>query len=252
MHKPAKPPRRGPRPADGEGWIWGLHAAKAALANPARVTKRVMITRNAAQRMEIDLAALRAEPSEPRAMDAALPQGAVHQGAAVLATSPAPLPLESLLAEASGRVVVLDQITDPQNVGAIFRSAAAFGARAVVMQDRKAPPLFGALAKAAVGAAEIVPHVSVVNIARTLDALREAGWRCVALAGEAETTIAEACEGEPVGLVLGAEGKGLRPAVQQACDLAASIPIAEGMESLNVSAAAAIALYEAARTRQRL
>lgn len=206
-----------------------------------------MATRNGALRLPGD-----AEPQilDPAAIDGMLPPGAVHQGVAVRAFPLEPLSLEAACAPADGRsVLILDGVTDPQNVGAAFRSAAAFGARAVVLQDRKSPPLTGVLAKAAAGAIELVPHVRAVNLARAIEALRSLGYLTVALEGEAQLDLAAAVGGKrPVALVLGAEGKGLRPAVAEACEERARIPISPTMESLNVSVAAAIALYEAART----
>lgn len=151
--------------------------------------------------------------------------------------------------------MVLDQITDPHNVGAIFRSAAAFGARAVVMQDRKSPPLFGTVCKSAVGTAETLAHVRVVNIADALEAFREAGRTVLGLAGEATLPLAEAVKqaaGPGLVLVLGAEDKGLRPRVADHCDALVRIPMSGGAESLNVSTAAAIALYEASRYNPRI
>ena len=143
-------------------------------------------------------------------------------------------------------MLVLDGVTDPQNVGAAFRSAAAFGARAVILQDRKSPPLTGALAKAAAGAIEVTPHVRVVNLARAVETLRSLGYLTIALEGEADATLAEALSDErAAAIVVGAEGKGLRPSVAEACEARARIPIVPTMESLNVSAAAAIALYAA-------
>ena len=226
-----------------------MHASLAALANPARRIERVVATRNAAQRLPESV-----EPQilEPDAIDGMLPPGAVHQGLAVRAFPLEPLELEAACTPPDGRsVLVLDGVTDPQNVGAAFRSAAAFGARAVVMQDRKSPPLTGVLAKASTGAIELVPHVRVVNLGRAVETLRALGYLTVALEGESELSIAEALtEKRPAALVLGAEGKGVRPGVAEACEKRARIPIAPAMESLNVSAAAAIALYEAARARQ--
>jgi len=147
-------------------------------------------------------------------------------------------------------VLVLDGVTDPQNVGAAFRSAAAFGARALILQDRKSPPLTGALAKAAAGAIETLAHVRSSNLARSLSDLAEAGYATIALEGEAELELADAMAADkPVAFVLGAEGKGLREAVAAACSVRARIPIDPAMESLNVSAAAAVALYEARRRR---
>jgi 23S rRNA (guanosine2251-2'-O)-methyltransferase len=225
-----------------------VHASLAALANPARRIERVVATRNAARRLPDGVAP---QLLDPEAIDGMLPPGAVHQGLAVRAFPLEPLQLEAACAPPDGRsVLVLDGVTDPQNIGAAFRSAAAFGARAIVLQDRKSPPLTGVLAKAAAGAIELVPHVRVVNLGRAVETLRALGYLTIALEGEAEASIADALsERRPAALVLGAEGKGVRPGVAEACEMRARIPIAAAMESLNVSAAAAIALYEAARTR---
>ena len=144
---------------------------------------------------------------------------------------------------------MLDQVTDPQNVGAILRSAAAFGAVGVVLQDRHAPKLTGALAKAAAGAVDRIATAHVVNLARALDELTDAGWRAVGLAGEGGHPLAQVLDGSPTVLVLGSEGEGLRRLVAEHCDELAAIPMPGGFESLNVSAAAAIALYEATRAR---
>lgn len=220
----------------------------AALANPARRIERVVATRNGALRLPADV-----DPQilDPAAIDGMLPPGAVHQGVAVRAFPLEPLSLETACGPPDGRsVLILDGVTDPQNVGAAFRCAAAFGARAVVLQDRKSPPLTGVLAKAAAGAIELVPHVRAVNLGRAIETLRVLGYLSVALEGEAELNLADALvDRRPLALALGAEGKGLRPAVAEACEKRARIPIAPAMESLNVSAAAAIALYEAARGR---
>src|SRR5262245_59940443 len=178
-----------------------------------------------------------------------LPPGAVHQGLAVRAFPLEPLELDQACAPPDGRsILILDGVTDPQNVGAAFRSAAAFGARAVIMQDRKSPPLTGALAKAAAGAIESVAHVRVVNIARAIETLRSAGYVSIALEGETDLMLSDAlADPRPAALVVGAEGKGLRSGVAESCEKRARIPIAPAMESLNVSVAAAIALYEAAK-----
>lgn len=241
------PPLKGGKADDsGPLWLWGVHAVLAALANPRRRIDRVIATRNAAARLP---AGVEAVIHEPDAIDRMLPPGAVHQGLAARVWPLAFLDLHEACAPADKRpVIVLDGITDPQNVGAIFRTAAAFDARAVIMQDRKSPPLTGVLAKAAAGGVELVPAVEVVNIARTLETLSEFGYLTVALAGEAELTLAQAfADDRPIALALGAEGKGLREGVAGACERTARIPIHARMESLNVSNAAAIALYEASR-----
>jgi 23S rRNA (guanosine2251-2'-O)-methyltransferase len=197
----------------------------------------------------------RYEAAERTDLDALLPEGAVHQGVALLA---GPLPdttIEDLCrsAETVSRVVVvaLDQANDPHNVGAVLRSAAAFGALAVVLPRDHAPPIGGTLAKAASGALERLPLVRVTNLARALDALKEAGFWCLGLDAQAPETLAEAAaKGRMAGktvLVLGSEGAGLRRLTRESCDFLARIPIAGAMESLNLSNAAAIALYEASR-----
>ena len=164
-----------------------------------------------------------------------------------------PLPkcrLEDLLEKSPGKrcvIVVLDQITDPHNVGAILRSAAAFGALAVVVQDRHAPLESGVLAKAASGALDRIPYIQVVNIARAVQALGQRGFWRVALTGDGTQTLREAMTEGDVVVVLGSEGSGIRRLVRESCDVTAAIPIAPGVESLNVSNAAAIALYELRR-----
>jgi 23S rRNA (guanosine2251-2'-O)-methyltransferase len=255
-------PRRGrePRhPAGGGEWIWGRHAVIAALANPAREPlKRLLATPDALKALQEDSAARRVLMSgavtvqtlDPQEIGRAIGQpGASHQGVALDAAPVEPADLEAIADPAHGYIVMLDQVTDPQNVGAILRSAAAFGARGVIVQDRHTPPLAGALAKAAAGALERVPVVRAVNLARALDQLSELGWRAVGLAGEAEATLEQALDGTPTVIVLGSEGEGLRRLVGEHCELLARIPMPGGFESLNVSTAAAIALYEAARTR---
>lgn len=245
---PLKSPRR--REPDREprdaGWIWGAHAVLAAAANPRRRIERLLATRNAASRLPEGVAH---EVVEPASLDRLLPPQAVHQGFALKAAPLAPLTLQEACLPLDGRpVVILDQLTDPQNVGAIFRSAAAFGARALVQQDRKSPPLAGALAKAAVGAIEQVAHVEVVNIARAIEELADHGYLTLGLDGEAPASLAAAAQDpRPIALAIGAEDRGLRQLVGARCERLARIPMAPGMESLNASVAAAIALYEISR-----
>ncbi|MBB33823.1 MAG: 23S rRNA (guanosine(2251)-2'-O)-methyltransferase RlmB [Hirschia sp.] len=238
---------------EGFATLWGLHAVSAALNNPDRTIKKAVLSRNAAIRIGLDPDNLQTniQLAEPKEIDAALPDGAVHQGAMLTADFLEPLELESAI-EDGGPIVILDQVTDPMNVGAILRSAAAFGVRTVVMQTRKSPPFSGVLAKAAVGAVETVREIRVVNIARTIDALCQAHWNVIGLSGDSEDDIATAFNtNAPIAIVLGAEGSGLRPAVAKACTQLARIPISGAMESLNVSNAAAIALYEIGRASKR-
>ena len=255
QHRPAHgipadklPRRQFEEETGGPSWVWGVHASLAAIANPARRIERIVATKNAASRLPENV---RPQILDPDAIDGMLPPGAVHQGLAVRAHPIEPVSIEVAAGAPDGRsVLVLDGVTDPQNVGAAFRSAVAFGARAIVLQDRKSPPLTGVLAKAAAGAIELVPHVRAVNLGRAIETLRSLGYVTVALEGEAELSLEDALNDKrPVALVLGAEGKGLRPGVAEACEKRARIPIAPAMESLNVSAAAAVALYEARRSR---
>ena len=240
---------REPAPrGDGRQWLFGLHTVRAALANPARVRHRLVATPEARAALG-DLAA--AAEVVPRATIDALVPGAVHQGAAVLVDPLEDLDVETLAAAApDGAIaVVLDQVSDPQNVGAVLRSAAAFGACAVVVPERRSPEATAALAKAASGALEHVPIVRAVNLARALEALKAAGFWCVGLDAEAAQGLPAVDLTGKVALVLGAEGAGLRRLTREHCDILARIAIGGPVASLNVSNAAAVALYEATRQR---
>jgi 23S rRNA (guanosine2251-2'-O)-methyltransferase len=232
-------------------WIYGLHPVRAALANPRRSVHRALLTPRVAEAIGGPLLGrVRHEIVPTEVVARSVPPGAVHQGAALCCASLPARDLDDIIAirsDARRIVLVLDQITDPHNVGAILRSAAAFGAAAVVVQDRHAPPESGALAKAASGALDLVPYVQVVNISRALDQLGKAGFWRMALADEAKQSLQEATSSGDAAIVLGSEGAGLRRLVREHCDVAAGIPVAAGMESLNVSNAAAIALYELRR-----
>jgi 23S rRNA (guanosine2251-2'-O)-methyltransferase len=236
----------------GEGWLYGLHAVQAALANPRRRLGRAMLTPRAAEIIGADLLhGIRVETADAEAISRFLPPGAVHQGAALEAHPLTTRDLNEVLDQAlTGKrrvVLVLDQLSDPHNVGAILRTAAAFEVTAVVVQDRHAPPQSGALAKAASGALEIVPYIEVVNIARALDQLAERGFWRIALAGDGAEPLTKVIPDGDVALVLGSEGDGIRRLVRERCEAAGYISIAGQMESLNVSNAAAIALYELRR-----
>ena len=238
-----------PRP-DGALSLYGLHAAAAAIDNPARSVMEIIATKQGAERLAEGGRRFDARMASARDIDALLPPDAVHQGILVYARPLAAPDLMDIAADPDPArpVLVLDQITDPRNIGAVLRSAAAFGARAVIVHDRSTPPLDGALAKAAAGAVDIVPIIRAGNIARALEELGDLGYQRIGLAGETGASLAEALRfaaPAPVAIALGAEGPGLRRLTRERCDALARIPMPGAMESLNVSVAAAIALYAA-------
>jgi 23S rRNA (guanosine2251-2'-O)-methyltransferase len=226
--------------------FWGKHAVAAALDNPARKVLRAWATREAAGLMQFpqEVAVTLADVAD---LGRLVPHDAPHQGVVIEAEPLEEAWLDELLGRADERAVllVLDQVTDPHNVGAILRSAAAFGAVGLVTQDRHSPPESGVVAKAASGALERVPWVRVVNLARALEEIGEAGFWRIGLAGEAQAELREALGPQRVALVLGAEGAGLRQNTREHCDALARLPIGSAIESLNVSNAAAVALYAA-------
>ena len=239
-----KPPK--PTFEDGVAIIYGWHPVSAALANPARRVRKLTATENGARRLTENGITLPAatEIVRPDAIDAKLSPDAVHQGL-LLEADPLPSPaIENLAAE--GIVLVLDQITDPHNVGAILRSAAAFGVAAAITTARHSPEATGVLAKSASGALEHVPVIAVSNLARALAALKERGFLTVGLDSEGETDLAAAELRLPLALVLGAEGRGLRQLTRATCDIRARLALPGAIKSLNVSNAAAVALYVAA------
>ncbi|MCC4254247.1 MAG: RNA methyltransferase [Pseudomonadota bacterium] len=239
-HRSAKPKGAFPR-------FYGRHAVTAALANPNRTVRKIWGTREALGALDLP-PVLPIVYSDVADMGRMVPADAPHQGIVAEVEPLDDVWLGEVLEqgqEGKRPILVLDQVTDPHNVGAILRSAAAFDALCIVTQDRHAPPESGVLARAASGALEIVPWVRVVNLARALDEIAEAGYWRIGLDGEAETTIGEAIGESRVALVLGAEGEGLRHNSIAHCDIIAKLPISPRMESLNVSNAAAIALYAA-------
>ncbi len=239
--KPVRPPI-----GEGVAILYGWHTVAAALANPKRTVRKITATENAARRLTEEGLTLPVTPEivRPEAIAARLSPDAVHQGLLVEA-DPLPSPdLEDL--EAAGTVLVLDQITDPHNVGAILRTAAAFAVKAVITTARHSPEATGVLAKSASGALDLIPIVAVQNLARALDALKERGFLTVGLDSDGETDLSQAALREPLALVLGAEGKGLRQLTAQTCDIRARLDLPGAIKSLNVSNAAAVALYAAA------
>ncbi len=232
--------------------LYGRHAVIAALLNPERVHRKLHVTHAAMKALEGDWdlpKGFNIQYGDDADLGRLVPADAPHQGL-VLEVEPLDSPyLGDILAEDTGNraLVVLDQVTDPHNVGAILRSAAAFGAVAVVTQDRNSPSESGSLARAASGALETVPWVRVVNLARALGEIGDAGYWRIGLDGGATRVIEDALAATKPALVLGAEGEGLRHNTAEHCDELAKLPISSKMESLNVSNAAAIALYAAAR-----
>lgn len=233
-------------------WLFGIHAVRDALLNPARQKLRLVLTKNAADRLGEAVAAGGLEPEivEPRRFDVPIDEGSVHQGAALEVK---PLNWGKLDDVAiSGRggplVVLLDRVTDPHNVGAVLRSAEVFGARAVIAPRHHSAPETGALAKTASGALERQPYLRVTNLSEAMEQLKDMGYFLIGLDGEAPMPLAEAVAAagtRPIGLVMGAEGPGLREKTRETCDVLARIPFTGEFGSLNVSNATAVALYAA-------
>jgi 23S rRNA (guanosine2251-2'-O)-methyltransferase len=226
--------------------LWGRHAVAAALDNPRRSVVKAWATRDAAEFMQFpqEVPVTLADVAD---LGRLVPGDAPHQGVVVEVEPLEEVWLDELFADAPDDAVllVLDQVTDPHNVGAILRSAAAFGAIGIVTQDRHSPPESGALAKAASGALETMKWVRAVNLARALEDIAEAGFWRIGLTGDADLELRDALGPKRVALVLGAEGPGLRPNTREHCDALARLPITDAVDSLNVSNAAAVALYAA-------
>lgn len=250
---PNASPARNPQQAL---WIYGRHPVLAALRNRRRRIDRLLATDDTATDLESAMAETRVprpkvEIVDRRVISSLVPPEAVHQGLAALVRPLLADDLNTVLKQAPQTpptvLIVLDHVTDPQNVGAVLRSADAFAAVAVVVQDRHAPEETGALAKAASGALETMPLIRVTNLARTLRMLQEMQFQCVGFAADSPLVLAQVPLQGHLALVLGAEGTGLRRLVRETCDVIVRIPIAPGVDSLNLAAAAAIALYECRR-----
>lgn len=240
-------PRHEARTASGTVWLFGRHAVFAALANPARDFRRLLATQAAAEHLPPLPAGLKPQIVDAQELSRPLPREAVHQGYALEV-----LPLDDgdldMLMQTGRPVLLLDQVTDPHNIGAILRSAAAFDAAGIVVTKHNAPEETGTLAKSASGALEIVPIVRVANLVQAMEQLKSGGYWVAGMDGKATQTLAEAKLSAKTALVMGAEGSGLRRLTEEKCDLLVKLPISSKMESLNVSNAAAIALYELNRT----
>lgn len=242
--KPSVAP--GEAPSDGLVRLYGLHTVRAAIDNPRRRIRRMLVTRNAAERLGIANPSALPFPAtlvEPKEIDRITGSDAVHQGVLVEAEPLKPKRLEAL--GETNLVLVLDQVTDPHNVGAIMRSAVAFGAGALVTTARHSPAESGVLAKAASGALEHIDMIEVRNLAEALERLHDAGFSTIGLDSEGPAELEKSFSGERVALVLGAEGKGLRQKTRETVTTLARLDMPGPIRSLNVSNAAAIALYAA-------
>jgi 23S rRNA (guanosine2251-2'-O)-methyltransferase len=235
-------------------WLFGLHAVRDALLNPAREKLRLVVTKNALDKLQDAVAQSGMEPelTDPRSFSVPIDEGSVHQGAAleVRPLNWGKLAYVAVSGAGAPLVVLLDRVTDPHNVGAVLRSAEVFGARAVIAPRHHSAPETGALAKTASGALERQPYLRVTNLAEAMDELRDMGFFLIGLDGEADLPLEEAIAAagtRPIGLVLGAEGPGLREKTRETCDRIARIAFPGAFGSLNVSNAAAVSLYAASR-----
>ncbi|MEQ8747490.1 23S rRNA (guanosine(2251)-2'-O)-methyltransferase RlmB [Pyruvatibacter sp.] len=249
--------------SDGPDWLYGTHAVRAALHNPKRRVLRLIATPAGAEAVaeSAQKRGLQIETTDAREMDKLFPAGTVHQGLAIKVAPLAEPVLADVLARAEAEaaegaatpatgqkpLIILDQVTDPQNVGAVLRSAAVFGARAVIVTRRNSPPITGALAKAASGAVEQMPLVQVPNVAQAIAVLQAEGWFTVGLEGTGDKALGDLDLTGKIAIVMGAEGTGLRRLTAERCDMLAKIPGEPGFASLNVSNATAVALYEIRR-----
>lgn len=227
-------------------YIYGSHAVRAAVDNPQRHIKNLYLTENAAHELAETLAKrnIQAQISKPQKLASLLPPDAVHQGM-VLETATLPEPDLADLVASGKLLLLLDQVSDPRNVGAILRAAAVFGAGGIILPRRNSPPPSGALAKTASGALEVVPMVPVINLARALETLHKAGYMSVGLDERGDTLIGNVPKDRPLAVVMGAEGPGLRRLTRETCDMLARLPVADdaGFATLNVATATAVTLY---------
>ena len=240
-------------PSNGH-FVYGWHAVNAALANEERVVIRIIASPAAAEKLTLPARKLPTPHiMEPRELDRILGSESVHQGIAAEVKPLEPYMIEDIIniRHPKGPIVILDQVSDPHNVGAIMRTAAAYDAIAVVYPKDHSAPETPAMAKAASGALDIVKRIQVTNLATAMRELKEAGWWIIGLEGESKTLFSDLKFAEKTVIVLGAEGKGMRRLTADCCDERARLPMGTGMESLNVSNAAAIALYQLYLSRQR-
>ncbi len=242
MSKPNNKPEKSPL------ILYGRHAVLSALKNPRRKIAKILCTKENAEEIR------RASPNaalqivERKEIDKLLPPEAVHQGFALFCSELPPVALEDVIAMAEKQdnchVLILDQVTDPQNIGAIIRSAVAFNTLALIVQDKNSPAETGSMAKASAGMIEFLPICRVTNLSRALEQLKDAGFWTIGMDGYAQTTVDKLKKGGKNAIIMGSEGKGMRRLVEENCDITVKLPMNEKVESLNVSTAAAIMLYE--------
>ena len=255
--KPGQPaPHKHDRSASQGGgghWVYGWHAVNAALANPERIVTRILATDANARELKLPRRLPAPHVMDTREIDRIVGADAVHQGIAAEVKPLEPYVLEDILHAESGTLVILDQVSDPHNVGAIMRSAAAYDALAVIIPKDHSAPETATMAKAASGALDIVKRVSVINLANAMRELKDAGWWIIGLEGESdkELTDLKFSTGDKTVIVLGAEGKGMRRLTGELCDARVRLPMGRNMESLNVSNAGAIALYHLYTARRK-
>lgn len=227
--------------------LYGRHAVLAALKNPRRHISKLLCTKENAEEFR-RISPVAPQIVERREIDKLLPAEAVHQGVALFCSELPPVALEDIIAAAENKenchILILDQVTDPQNIGAIIRSAVAFDTLALIVQDKNAPAETGSMAKAAAGMIELLPICRVTNLSRAIEQLKQAGFWIIGMDGYAQTTADRLRKGGKTAIVMGSEGKGMRRLVEESCDVTVRLPINPQVESLNVSTAAAVILYE--------
>lgn len=228
--------------------LYGHHAVLAALENPNRTISKVLCTKDNYEELKKYTKKVPIQIVDRKEIDKLFPTGSVHQGVALFCKPLDNVAIEDIIALAKNQetchLLILDQVTDPQNIGAIIRSAVAFNTLALIVQDKNAPQESGAMAKAAAGMLEHLPIVKVTNLSRAIDQLKKADFWIIGMDGYAKTSVDQLKKGGKTAIVMGSEGKGMRRLIEENCDLTIKLPISSTVESLNVSTAAAIVLYE--------
>lgn len=228
--------------------LYGRHAVLAALKNPRRKISKLLCTKENAEEIRRTAPNAPLQIVERKEIDRLLPPEAVHQGFALSCSELPPVAVEDVIALAENKdnchVLILDQVTDPQNIGAIIRSAVAFNTLALIVQDKNSPSETGSMAKASAGMIEHLPICRVTNLSRAIEQLKDAGFWTIGMDGYAKTTPDKLKKGGRNAIIMGSEGKGMRRLVEENCDITVRLPMNEKVESLNVATAAAIMLYE--------